>query len=98
MHFSQELQVVVNICACNFPYQRCIICLEFIRHMQCVKIDSECNLAMRCMCMQLFVHNRFFIMGVSTLSGVNEVVRDAYYLTNVCVCNFPKLHVNANWP
>ena len=75
MHFSQELQVVVIICGCNFPYQRYIICLEFIRRCEtptiqkngCAcnicKINCECNLAMRCMCMQLFLHTRFFYHG-----------------------------------
>ena len=53
--------------------------------MQYVKIDCECNLAIRCMCMQLFVHTIFCIMGVSKLSGVNEEVRDAYYLVSVCI-------------
>ena len=52
---------------------------------QFAKITCECNLALNCMFIQLFVHTRFVIMGVSNLSCVNEEVRDAHYLTSVCV-------------
>ena len=47
-----------------------------------MKIACEHNLAIKGMCMQLYVHTIFFIMGVSNLSGVNGKV---YYLTSVSI-------------